>query len=219
MLVLTACAAGACTDISATGASCTALELLISAVDARDGALFPTSALRVPRHWIGEAACLAALATRSLARIAAALAPVSACEAVLAAVAAYVARSDADVAATRTASATLKLVALGIDASDRVACASISFGDGVRGATLPCLTALASRGRTRVSAATATLLAREEIAILVSAAEVALSLAHITATLPVAARERMALAIDAHLHVPKVEVLRDVPMLLPLDCQ
>lgn len=215
MLVLAAGASCACTDVTAATAPSTALELFASAVHAHDGTLLPSSALGVLRHRVGNAAGLAALAARRLARVPTALVPASTREAVLAAVAADITRGHAYVTTARAASATLECVAMGVDTCDRVAGAGIALGDGVLVTRLPFVTALASWSSTRVPAATSTFLAREEVPIGVLAAQVALRLADVTATLTVTAREWVTLAIDARLHVPELQVLREVPLLCP----
>jgi len=77
-------------------------------------------------------------------------------------------------------------------------------------ALLPFVAALAAWSSTSIAAAVAALLAREQIALVVLAAEIALGLTRIATALTCAAWEEFALLVDARIHAKGLEPLRQV---------
>jgi len=169
-------------------------------VVALGGTGIPPGALRALGDGVVQALGQAALGARSLARVAAALVAASAHEVVVHAFAARVTGANADVSTARAARSALELVAVLVRARDTLVDlrALGAFGHRILGQPRPALVAaLAPGGGACVAAALATPLTGESVAVLVLAAEVPLGLADVATALPVAAREKLSMAVDA----------------------
>jgi len=212
ILVLATSTAWTGANVATARAARTTQELCTVAIRARDGPGIPSSALGVLRHGVIEALGPATLAALSLARVATAFAPMATCETVLHAVAAHIARSHTNVATARASCSALEIVPVRVGAGDRVTCARSALCHWVLVASLPLVAALAPGRCARVSTASPTVLAREEIPIVVPATAVAFCLTDISTTLSIAAWKWKSVAVHTHVHAKLVEPLRKVPL-------
>jgi len=153
---------------------------------------------------------VAAFAARCLARVATAFAVGPTHKAVAGAFAADTTWSHTDVATTRAARTALERIAVRVDAFDRVPSARRALRHRVFVAWLPLVAALAAGSSASIAAALAACLAREGVAKVISAAEIALGLAHIPTALAVAAAKFNAVLVPAHRHTPTCKPLGHV---------
>lgn len=186
-----------CAESAAARAASGALKFGSVLVHALHRPRIPPGTLRVLGHRIVDALGKAALATWSLARIAAAFVAMSADEVVLCVLAAHTPWAHTNVSAAGAACPTQEIVPIGVGASNRLARARSVLGNGILVANLALVAALAAWRSASVSTATPTFLAGEGMPQRVLAAEVALGLAGISAALALAAREGMPLAVKA----------------------
>jgi len=111
---------------------------------------------------------------------------------------------------------------LTVAASDRLGysrSASSALAHRILVALLPFVAALAAWSSASITAALAALLARELIALVVCAAEIALGLACIATALTVAAWEECAVRVEARIHAKALEPLRQVQALVGAQCE
>jgi len=172
-----------------------------------------TSALGIDRDGVGQTLPLAALASGSQARVAAAPVPCAAHEIVAHALAASVSGGRAEIAAARAALAAHEMLALRADARHGLVGACGALGHGIR-VLLPLVAALAAFSSASIAAALPTPSAWELVPLGVRAAEIALCLASVATALPISACEWKLVAVVAGVDTELVEPLCDVDTLL-----